>query len=101
MLGFFRLANVEGQFTQYKPQEEKRRDESCTLKDVLSTLLLLRERIRVFQGEKLEDNRFNKPIPLSLWWMRRKGRRKERLPQLLPVVSSKEKDAKTGVCDAL
>lgn len=62
------------------------------MKDVLSTLLLL----RMFQGDKLVEERFNKPIPLSLQWMRRKGRRKEGLPQLLSAVLSREKDMNIG-----
>lgn len=92
MVGFFCLANLEVQFNQCKPGKEKRRDPSCTLKDVLSTLLLL----RMFQGDKLVEERFNKPIPLSLQWMRRKGRRKEGLPQLLSAVLSREKDMNIG-----
>lgn len=69
------------------------------MKDVFSTLLLLRERRRMFRGEKLEDSRFNKPIPLSLQWTRRKGRRKEGLPQLLSVMPTREADVKMGVRD--
>lgn len=51
----------------------------------------------MFQGDKLVEERFNKPIPLSLQWMRRKGRRKEGLPQLLSAVLSREKDMNIGV----
>lgn len=91
-VGFLLFGKLEGQFNQYKPGKEKRRDPSCSLKNVLSTLLPLRERIRMFQGEKLEDGRLNKPIPLSLQWMRRKGRRKEGQAQLLSVVPSGEKE---------
>lgn len=54
---------------------------------------------RMLQGDKLVEERVNKPIPLSLQWMRRKGRRKEGLPQLLSAVLSREKDMNIGVHD--
>lgn len=57
------------------------------------------ERIRVFRAEKLEEDRSNKPILLSLQCRRRKGRRKEELPWLLSVLPSREKDVKMGVPD--
>lgn len=57
------------------------------------------ERIRVFRAEKLEEDRSNMPIPLSLQCRRRKGRRTEELPRLLSVISSREKDVKMGVPD--
>lgn len=57
------------------------------------------ERIRMFQAEKSEEDRSNKPRPLSLQCKRRKGRRMEELPQLLSVVSSRENDVKMGVPD--
>lgn len=54
----------------------------------------------MFQAEKLGEDRYNNPIPLSLQCRRRKGRRTEELPQLLSVMSSREKDVKMGVPDA-
>lgn len=58
------------------------------------------ERTRMFQAEEFsEKDRSNKLILLILQCRRRKGRKTQELPQLLSVMSNREKDMKMGIPD--